>query len=62
MLSRSLSRLSSDFAHKQVSAGFSKKYGDNFDRIFGKKSSNQKSNQANTPEAAKDPQTSAAAK
>jgi hypothetical protein len=62
MLSRSISRLSSDFAHKQVNTGFSKKYGDNFDRIFGKKSSNQKSNQAKAPAAAKDQQTSAAAK
>ncbi len=36
MLSRSIRRcFSSDFAHKQVSAGFSKKYGESFDRIFG---------------------------
>ena len=38
MLSRSTARLfSSDFAHKQVSSGFTKKYGENFDNIFGKK-------------------------
>jgi hypothetical protein len=41
MLSRSLVRsFSSDFAHKQVSSGFSKKYGENFDKIFGKKPQN----------------------
>ena len=37
MLSRVVTRRFSDFAHKQVSAGFSKKYGENFDKIFGKK-------------------------
>lgn len=37
MLTRAANRLSSDFAHKQVSNGFSKKYGENFDKIFGKK-------------------------
>ena len=36
MFLRGLTRFSSDFAHKQVSSGFSKKYGENYDRIFGK--------------------------
>ena len=35
MFSKSLRNLTSDFAHKQVTNGFSKKYGENFDRIFG---------------------------
>lgn len=37
MLTRAVSRLSPDFAHKQVSNGFSKKYGQNFDKIFRQK-------------------------
>jgi hypothetical protein len=38
MSSRVIKRaFSSDFAHKQVSSGFSKKYGEQFERIFGKR-------------------------
>jgi len=47
MLSRSVSRLS-DFAHKQVSSGFSKKYGDNFDKIFGKKKTSTSASMKNS--------------
>lgn len=39
MISRTIARRFSDFAHKQVSAGFSKKYGQNFEKVFGKKPS-----------------------
>ena len=54
MLSRSVTRLSSDFAHKQVSSGFSKKYGENFDRIFGKKPSSQGTSGIKNPDVSKD--------
>jgi hypothetical protein len=54
MLGGLFSRRFSDFAHKQVSSGFSKKYGENFERIFRSKKpgSNQGNSQAS--EVAKD--------
>lgn len=44
MLARNIKRaFSSDFAHKQVSNGFSRKYGERFEKIFGKKDGEVKS-------------------
>ena len=46
MFARNIKRcFSSDFAHKQVSSGFSKKYGDQFERIFGNKNATQQTPQ-----------------
>lgn len=48
MLTRSIQRaFSSDFAHKQVSNGFSRKYGERFDKIFGKKDGQVKKDSSN---------------